>query len=328
VTDRADDEVVDEAEGTAVPGPSDADVDWTSEVESPADGGGTAEGDAEPVAAPRRAGTGRLAGFAVGRAVVVLVAAAVVYELVVPSTHTDRARLARLVPTASGLAPFAKTTPQAAAQNDAQTGLVAVTAAAKKSPGRTGIYSIAWSASQTSGAGVIAFLLPDVATAQAALPQIKSQQMGATTYATNSLDRKSTSSVAGVPGSFTAVYEPSAQAPQGTPSLAITEFRYGHVDAVSEAVGTASSVGTEAAFLATREYALLERGGGRLSLTVTEYPVGTTAGWVGGAVVVAAAFALLPLLRRRRRERRRLAYEEEMANRVVVKGRVITKRRQ
>jgi hypothetical protein len=310
--------------------PGDKDADRANQVESEPDDEGGAEGEAEVVGETRRAGTsrGRHAGFAAGRAVVVLVVAAVVYEMVVPSTHTDRSRLARLVPTTSGLALFAKTTPQAAQQNDAQTGLAAVTAAAKKSPGRTGIYSIAWSASQTSAGGVIAFLLPDVGTAQATLPQIGGQQMGATTYAANSLDRKATGGVAGVPGSYTAMYEPSAQAPKGTPSLAITEFRYGQVDSVSEAVGTASSVDTEAAFLATREYALLERRGGRLSLTVTEYPVGATAGWVAGAIVLAAALALLPVLRRRRRERRRLAYEEEMANRVVVKGRVITKRRQ
>ena len=286
-------------------------------------------GEAEPVGEARRSGTsrGRHTGFAIGRAVVVLVVAAVVYEIVVPSTHTDRSRLAQLVPTTSGLAAFAKITPQAAEQNDTQTGLVAVTAAAKKSPGRTGIYSIAWSSSQTAAGGVIAFLLPDVATAQAALVQIGSQQMGATTYSANSLDRKATGTLAGVPGSSTAMYEPSAHAPKGTLSLAITEFRYGRVDAVSEAAGTASSVSTESASLAAREYALLQRRGGRVSLTVTEYPAGATAGWVAGAVVVAIAFALLPVLRRGRRERRRLAYEEEMANRVVVKGRVITKRR-
>ncbi|MGH9055462.1 MAG: hypothetical protein ACRDYY_06300 [Acidimicrobiales bacterium] len=257
----------------------------------------------------------------------VLVVAAVVYEMVVPLAHTDRSRLAQLVPTTTGLAGFAKTKPQAGEQNDTQTGLAALTSAAKRAPARTGVYSVAWSASQTSAAGVIAFLIPDVATAETTVSQLKDQQMGATTYATNSLDRKAIGTITGVPGSFTAAYEPSAQAPKGTPSLAITAFRHGQLAAVTEAVGPASSVGSEAASLARREYALLERTGGRFNLTVTEYPVGATAGWAAGAVVLAAAFALLPVQRRRRRDKQRRAYEKEMANRILVHGRVITKRR-
>ena len=288
------------------------------------------EGVTEPVGEAARTGTGRRrqAGTAVGRAVVMLAVAAVVYELVIPYTHIDRTRLARLVPTTSGLAAFAKTTPQAGEQNDGQSGLAAVTGAAKTSPSRTGIYSIVWSASQTSVAAVIAFLLPDRATAQAAVSQIQTQHMGVTTYASDSLDRKSTGSLAGVPGSYTATYEPSAQAPKGTPSLEVTEFSYGRIDSVLEALGTTSRVGTDAASLTAGEYTLLERQGGQVSLTMKEYPVGLTAGWAIGAVVLAAAFAILPILRRRRAEKRRLAYEAAMANRVIVKGQIITKRRQ
>ncbi len=287
------------------------------------------EGVPEPVGeAGRGTGRRRRAGFAVGRAVVLLVAAAVVYELVIPSTHIDRTRLARLVPTTSGLAAFAKTTPQAGEQNDGQSGLAAVMGAAKTSPSRTGVYSVVWSASQTSLAGVIAFLLPDVASAQAAVTQIRSQQMGVTTYATDSLVRNSTGSVVGVPGSYTATYQPAAQAPKGTPYLQVTEFLYGRVDSVSEAVGAPSSVGADAASLTAIEYTLLKRQGGQVSLTIKEYPVALTAGWAIGAVVLAAAFALMPVLRRRRAETRRLAYEAAMANRVIVNGQIITKRRQ
>jgi hypothetical protein len=328
VTDRTDDGAVDDGDGPAGAAFGDPDVDWASRVEPEADGEEATPGEADPAGEARRTGARRRhAGFALGRAVVVLVAAAVVYEIVVPSTHTDRARLARLVPTTSGLAPFAKATPQAGSPSDAQTGLAAVTAAAKRSPGRTGIYSIAWSTSQTSEIGVVAFLLPDVATAKATIPQLAGQQMGEGTYAANSLVRKVTGSTAGVPGSYSVIYQPSAHAPKGTPTLAITELRYGRVDSIAEAVGTASTVGGQAAELAKREYAVLEKEGGSPSLAVTDYPVGVSAGWIAGAVVLAAAFALVPVLRRSRRDRRRRAYEAEMANRVVVKGRVIAKRR-
>jgi hypothetical protein len=326
VTDRRDEEVVAEA---AVASEPTTDVQRTNGEPEP-EPEAVSQDLTEPVAEVGLAGTGRgrRAGFAIGRAVVILVAAAVVYELVIPYTHIDRTRLAQLVPTTSGLATFAKTTPQAEEQNDGQSALAAVAGAAKTSPSRTGIYSIVWSASQTSLAGIIAFLLPDVATAQAASSQIRSQQMGVTTYATDSLDRKSTGSVAGVPGSYTATYEPSAQAPKGTPSLEVTEFLYGRIDSLTEAVGTASSVSGDAASLTAGEYALLERQGGQVGLTVKEYPVGLTAGWAAGAVVLAAAFALSPVLRRRRAEKRRLAFEAAMANRVIVKGQIITKRRQ
>lgn len=324
MTDRRDEEVVDEDEAAVASEPN-TDAQRTNGEPEP-----EREADVtEPAVEAGRGSTGRRrhAGAAVGRAVVILVVAAVVYELVIPYTHIDGTRLARLVPNTPGLAAFAKTTPQAVEKNDSQTGLAAVTSAAKTSPSRTGIYSIVWNASQTSAAGIIAFLLPDVASARAALLQLRSQKMGITTYAADSLDRKSTGSVAGIPGSYTVTYEPSAQAPKGTPSLEVAELFYGRIVSVSEAVGTTPSVSTDAASLAAREYAVLERQGGQVGLTVQEYPAGLTAAWAAGAVVLAAAVALWPVLRRRRAEKRRLAYEAEMANRVIVKGQIITKRR-
>lgn len=269
----------------------------------------------------------RRAGFACGRAFVVVVVAAVLYEVTVPSSHADRSRLARLVPSTSGLAAFAKAHPQAGEQDDTQTGLAALTAEAKRSPDRTGIYSVAWSASQTAGVGVVAFLLPDERTAQTTLAQIRTQQMGTSTYATNSLDRTATSHVAGIADSYAATFEPSEKAPKGTPSLAIDVFRYGQIDAMAEAAGATSDVDTEASWLATREHALLQGAGGHFSMISTEYPVGVTAGWAAATTVLAAGFALVPVQLRRRREKRRLAYEQEMANRIVVKGQVITKHR-
>lgn len=286
------------------------------------------DGDGEPGGGTRvRTRHGARASLVGARAVLVLAAAAAAYPAVVPSTHVDRSRLALLVPARPGLAAFAKATHHGAVQPDSSTGLAAVTAAAKRSASRTGVYSALWSVSQASAGEVVAFLLPTAGAAAAALPQIERQQMGATSYHADLLDRTSTGIVGGIPGSHTASYRPVTTAPKGTPSLAVTAFRYGEVDAVSEVAGKPSAASFAATSLAHREHALLERRGGRLSLVVTDYPLGATIGWAAGAVVVAVAFALLPLYRRRRREKRRLAYEAELANRLVVKGKVITKHR-
>ncbi len=322
-TDEAPNELTDEPVYWAGPGTSHRDAPHR-------DAGATPEGATDPdVDAPAtpRADRGSRPGFVAARAVVVLAAAAALYTVVVPATHVERSRLATLVPTASGLRQFAKVPAHGTVQNDAQTGLSDVTAAAKKTPERTGVYSVAWSASRTSVGGVVAFLLPDAAGAAGTASEFEARRMGAKSYAAERLQRQHTGSVAGIPGSRVATFVPSAKAPKGTPSLALTELHDGRVVAVTEAMGTAASVGTEASVLASREYALLQRRHGQVDLAVTEYPPGSTIGWAVGAAVLSAAFAFLPVSWRRRRERRRRAYEEEMANRIVVKGQVIVKHR-
>lgn len=325
-TDDAPDELIDEPVSWAGPGTSHGD-DSGGDAPQP-DAGATSDEEPDPdveASAVPPSGRGTRPAFVAARAVVVLAAAAALYTVVVPATHVQRSRLATLVPTASGLRQFAKVPAHGTVQNAARTGLTDVTAAAKKTPDRTGVYSVSWAASQTSVGGVIAFLLPDAAGTKGAATEFEAHQLGTTSYAANGLHRQHAGAVAGIPGSHVATFVPSAKAPKGTPSLALTEQRYGRVVAVTEAIGTATDVGTEASALATREYALLQRQHGQVDLAVTEYPLGGTIGWAVGAVVLSAAFALLPVSWRRRRERRRRAYEEEMANRIVVKGQVIVK---
>ena len=143
---------------------SQADSDNPADPDSPADPDNQAD-QADPAGAatgPARSPSPlRQTGFVVARALVVLVVAAVAYQAVVPNVVVVRGRLARLVLSKPGVPAYDKTKAQSGEQNDAQTGLAAVTAAAQQSPDKTGIYSIEWSPSQDSGAGMIANPLSD-----------------------------------------------------------------------------------------------------------------------------------------------------------------------
>jgi hypothetical protein len=269
----------------------------------------------------------RRARFAIARALVVLVVAAVGYQAVVPTTHVVRGRLARLVVSKSGVAAYDKTPGRAGAQSDAQTGLAAVTAAAKQSPNRTGLYSIEWSPTQNSGAAVIAFLLPSNSTATTTLAQIRTQQLAAGSYSSNSLTRTSTYSVTGVPGSYAAAYAPSSKGAGAPPGLTVTAFRYGRVVAVTEVATSDSTARANADTITRGEYANLRHLGTGFSLSVTRRPVVATTLWAAGAIVLAALTALAPVWLRRRARRRRQAYEDEMASRTIIGERVIVKRR-
>jgi hypothetical protein len=269
----------------------------------------------------------RRAAFAVARALVVLAVAAVGYQAVVPTVHVVRGRLARLVPTKSGVAAFDKTHAQSGEQDATKTGIAAAATATKQSPNRTGLYSIEWSPTQNSVAGFIAFLLPSDSTATTALAQIRTQQLAVGSYSSSSLTRTSTYTVAGVPGSYASVYAPSAKAAGSAPGLVATAFRYGRVVAVSEVASSNATARPDADTMTTGEYANLRHLGTGFSLSVTRRPVVATALWAASAGVLAAIAALVPVVRRRRAQRRRQAYEAEMASRVVIGARVIVKHR-
>jgi hypothetical protein len=308
--------------GEAAAGPGDS-----SDDTDPGDGAASVSGPEVALGPARSSSPYRRAGFAVARALIVLVVAGVAYQLVVPTVHVERGRLARLVPSKPGVPAFNKTPPQAAEQNDTQTGLAAVTAAAKRSPNQTGIYSIQWVPTQATGAGMVAFLLPNDSSATTALGQAQAQQLSPTSFSSNGLTRTSTFAVAGVPQSYGAVYQPSSKAAGSPPGLAVTVFRYGKVVVLSDVASSKSSDQTAAEAMATGEYSHLRQLGSGFSLSVTRRPVVPTVLWVVGAVVLAAIAALTPVVRRRRAQKRRRAYEEEMAHRVVVGRQVIVKHR-
>jgi hypothetical protein len=256
---------------------------------------------------------------------VVLTAAAIGYQVLIPTTHVVRTRLARLAVTQPGVAGFNVRPAQAAEQPASQTQLTTVESAATRSPDRTGVYAIEWTPSESEVAGLVVILLPSDDQAATALSQLGSQQLGVSSYAAHGLKRQSTFTVGAVPGASGATFAPSSG---GGPAqvLAVSTFRDGRAVALSEVLGSAHSQ-ADTATLATNEYAHLQRVQSGFSLNVVTRPTAGTVGWATAAVVLAGAVALGPAARTRSARRRQARLEEELSHRVIVRGQVISKRR-
>jgi hypothetical protein len=278
----------------------------------------------QPVERPRPSPY-RQPAFAVLRAVVVLAAAVVGYQAVIPSTHVIRSRLARLAVSEPGVAGFNVKPTQAGEQAAAQTQLATVVAAAKKAPSATGVYSIEWAPSTSEGAGLVVFLLPTTSEATSTFSEVRTQQLAAASESANGLTRRSTFAVSSVPGSAGAVFTSSAGGSAAT-ELAATALRYGRVVAVTEALSSTRSQ-ADASVLTAAEYSRLRKVASGFSLKVVDRPVVATVVWAAGAVALALVVALGPVARRRSARRRQRLIEEELSRQVVVRGQIITKRR-
>lgn len=263
--------------------------------------------------------------FGLARAVVVLAVGAIVYQLVIPFDRTVPARLSRLVVTTTGQSQFANVKSQSGIQDDTQTGLAAMNSAVKQAPNKTGLYSIEWSASQTSAAGVIAFLLPSPKEATALMAQIKAQQLSASAYSGQGLARHSAGAIPGIPGSSEAIFTPVSKK-AGTSDLAVELFQHGRVVGVAEELipGPAQ---TQAENLATKEYGNLARVEPGFTLTKVIRPTVATSIWAAGTVLLALIAALGPSLWRAAGRMRRRRLEERLSHQVVVGDQVIYKYR-
>ncbi len=293
-------------------------------TEPDAGGRETLAGDAP--SQPRSVSPYRRTAFAVARAVVVLAVGAVGYQAVVPSTHVVRARLARLVVTRPGVAAFDVKASRASVEQASQSGLAALVTAGKRSPGRTGIYSIEWTPSPLQAAGIVVFVLPDDAQASAVLSQFRRDQQGPQAYASDSLDRRSTFTVAGVPTSTGSVYVPSPKAPRTSPGLAVTTFREGRVVGLAEVLLTTPTQADDTA-VASAEYSHLRQVEPGFTLQVVSRPLVPTVAWAAGAVVVALVAALGPVGWRRRRDRRERERQAELERLAGAPAHHIVKRR-
>jgi hypothetical protein len=286
---------------------------------------GKRAGDGTP---PGRQGPSplRTPAFVLARTVVVLVVAAVGYQLVIPQKHVDRTRLARLVVTTPGVKEFDVKPTGAAEQKAASSGLKTLEAAAESNPNSTGIYSIEWMGKGTKDvAGVIIFLLPDEAEAKVVLAEVKTQQLGAKSYATDSLTRSSTFAVAGVPGSSGSYYEMTKKTATSL-NLAATVFREGDVVAVAEGIKARDTeVDTET--VTRTEYAHLRSVASGFTLTPTTRPTVASIVWIAGSVVVALLAGSAPVVVGRIRRTRRRRRQEELDRLIVVRGQTIAKRR-
>jgi hypothetical protein len=284
------------------------------------------EGGSDDSVGDRTPSSGRRKVFAGSRALVVVVVAAVGYQLVVPQTHVVRSRLSRLVLTRPGVAKYNVKSPATAEQPASTTQLSTVESAGTKSPNETGVYTISWSPSQTSGAGVLVFLLPTAAQAEAALPQVRAQQAAAGSYTSEGLTRRTTYTVSSVPGSSGANYTSTSKGSGLGTDLSIATFRYGRVVGAVEVVGS-SATQADSSTIAANEYDLLRRVEPGFTLKKVTRPVLASSLWVAAAVLLAAVAALTPAARRRLADRRQKRIEQELSHRVVVKGQTISKHR-
>jgi hypothetical protein len=307
-----------------------SDATEETEPEAPAAGVTTEEQgkEAGDVPSPGRPGPSplRTPAFVAARTVVVLVVAAVGYQLVIPQKHVDRTRLARLVVTTPGVKEFDVKPTGAAEQKATSSGLKTLEAAAKKSPSSTGVYSIEWTGKGTKDvAGVIVFLLPDEAEAKATLAQVKAQQLGPKSYSTDSLTRSSTFTVPGVPGSSGSYYEMTKKTATSL-NLAATVFRQGDVVAVAEGI-KAKDTQADTETVTRTEYAHVRTVTPGFTLSLTTRPTVASVVWIAGSVVVALLAGFAPVVVGRIRRTRRRRRQEELDRLIVVRGQTIAKRR-
>jgi hypothetical protein len=261
-----------------------------------------------------------------GVAVVVAVAAVVGYLLVIPMHQVDRGRLARLVVTRPGVKEFDTKPARAAELPVSGTGLSVLQGAAQKAPDASGSYLVAWAGAGANNAlETVAFLTPSPAVAKRLQAQIASTNLSAQALSSSSLNRLSTFTVPGVPGTAGSLFGPSSPA-AGPSQLAITAFQDGRVVTVTEALHPTSAQPDSETATVT-EYRHLQTVEPGFSLKVVHWPLTATIVWVAGAVVAVVLIATSPVtagrIRRRRRERREA---EERARGSVVPGHRITKR--
>lgn len=268
---------------------------------------------------------GRQVAFAVLRGVVVLVVAAVGYQLLIPQTRIDRSRLKDLVVTRPGIKAFDIKPAGAAEQQAARIGLPAVVTASKRDANHTGIYSIEWTPTQSTGAGVVAILLPTRAEAATTLAQFSKQQLGAASYKADSLTRTATFTVGGVPASAGSVYATPASAGPAT-ELGVAAFSSGRVVSIVQVLNP-SNTQPDATAVIRAEYGHLRTVEPSFTLKRVTHPMVATILWIVGGVLVLLLAVGGPWAWRAIGAWRRRREQERLDHLVQIGGQVITKRR-
>jgi hypothetical protein len=244
--------------------------------------------------------------------VLVAVSAIVAWQ-VLPQHKLDTKRLSALVPSS---APDGYKNPPATAssENPADSPYAGVKAAAKKSPDRTGVYSIAWDGKKTQfGASLQVSVLPSVSQASEVLQQTVKASLASGSYTSLSYRYHSTFTPAGVPGAQGAAYLSTTK---GNEPLAVYVERYDNAVVVgfaNESV-TLSQTESDVTSLAQSEYRILREKVPGFSLVATSWPATESLIWLVATVGVAILVVLVPLMVVRRR-RRRLAARQAVARR-------------
>lgn len=249
-------------------------------------------------------------------ALLVLVLAAVGYELYIPVHHVERGRLSRLAVTAAPAGFKAKPTASSEV-SAADNPFAAFKTAAGHSPNATGAYSVQWSdaASTNDTAQLLVSWLPSAADATAVVKQATTTYLSPTSFKTDSYTLLSRLTVPAVPGAAGATFGPAPS--KGTERLSVAAFQDGRFVVVGyvQQSGAAKS-GSSAVALAQAESARLKAVGTGFTLRVTSWPVVASLIYAGVAVAIAALVIVVPFGLARSRRHRQLA-RQAMARRAV-----------
>jgi len=257
--------------------------------------------------------------------VIVVIVAFIGYQRYIPIHHVERGRLSRLIVARppSGLNPK----PTNAAEVDASSSpFAAVQAAAKRSPNSTGSYSVQWTetGSSTSGASVLASLLPSDSDAVTVQAEAAKAYLAAGSFKSDGYGLAGTFAVPSVKGEAAALYRSTSTKTVG--HLATVVFRFDRVVIVEFVPETsAATAQATATSLAEAEYAYLRQLGSGFSLTATTRPLEASLIYAAVAVAIIAAMFSVPPVVTRGRRRRRLAGEEAARREVLGRGRKIAK---
>lgn len=260
-------------------------------------------------------------------AVAVVVLAAVGYDRYVVDRRVVRSRLASLVVTQPP--PGYTKKPSSANQvSSATSPYGAYQSAVKRSPSRTGAYSVSWSnpASSNDSATILLSLLPSPAIARTVQGQAESKFLAANSFQGESYVRHGPVPVP-IAGGQGAVYV-AGSAKATTPPVAAVTFATGRAQVlvlVGQG-GTPEATGAVAAAFAQDEYRLLQKRLPGFDLVSTTVPVLTSVVYWVVVLALVALIVTIPLGIRRARRARAAAVARAARRQHQVRGSKIARR--
>jgi hypothetical protein len=270
------------------------------------------------------------------RGIVVLAAAGAGYVFLIPQTSADRALLSRLVIAHTALPGLHGRHGVSQAVSPSRSSFAATRGAAKKDPNETGIYTREWyvTSSAPPEAGLVAQVLPAVATARTVARDVDGQLHTLPTLPGETASSPKSVTIPGVVGAsaYSFALADSTGSTHATVGYAYkSAYRVGRVVITELAVSDRPVLDPGPVRAdAVAGAALLGRVEPGFTMLRTTYPVLATAVFAAGAVVVAAGSLFAPELAagvvEQRRERRRERDLRKAREQYLARGRRTVKR--
>jgi hypothetical protein len=257
---------------------------------------------------------------------VVVVLAAVGYQLFVKQTHVDPARMSALVITHPGVPVLAPRAKQSTVIPTSSSTYPTVVAQGKHQPDQTGSFVRTWqgsssSASSSNAATILADLLPTDSLAATVRHQAVTRDLGPNAFSSSNFMLRSRFAVAGIPGSAGSVYVAQSGASAGKTAFAVV-FRSGRVVITELAEsGPGGLTRADVATLARSESSLLEQVEPGFSQQITTRPFGPSVWYGVGTLVLVGLIVLVPPFVRRRQAARHQARADRARYQYRARGR-------